>query len=140
MILRTTLRLQSIIPLHTVVAGKHTIDFSKVPKLNECDLTEQFVRGGGPGGSAVNKNSNCVVLTHVPTGTIVKCHLSRCQDENRQLARQMLIDRLDEKLNGEESVLAQKKRLEEKKYKRTEYKKKKVAKMKEEWKKREGLT
>lgn len=70
MILRTTLRLQSIVPLHTIVAGKHTIDYSKVPKINDCDLAEQFVRGGGPGGSAVNKNANCVVLTHVPTGKI----------------------------------------------------------------------
>lgn len=52
-------------------ALKHTIDFSKVPKINECDLTEQFVRGSGPGGSAVNKNSNCVVLTHIPTGTYI---------------------------------------------------------------------
>lgn len=51
----------------------------------------------------------------------------------------MLTDRLDEMLNGEESVLTQKKRLEEKKHKRTEYKKKKVAKLKEEWKKREGF-
>lgn len=53
---------------HTSVLSKHTIDFTWVPKLNESDLTEQFVRGGGPGGSAVNKNANCVVLTHNPTG------------------------------------------------------------------------
>lgn len=52
----------------------------------------------------------------------------------------MLTDKLDETLNGEESVMAQKKRMEEKKYKRTESKKKKVAKLKEDWKKREGLT
>lgn len=50
------------------VALKHTLDFTKVPQINEGDLLEQFVRGGGPGGSAVNKNANCVVLTHVPTG------------------------------------------------------------------------
>lgn len=52
-------------------AYKHTIDHSKVPKLNELDLSEQFIRGSGPGGSAVNKNSNCVVLTHNPTGKYV---------------------------------------------------------------------
>ncbi|XP_045491332.1 mitochondrial translation release factor in rescue [Colias croceus] len=121
------------------VALKHTIDYSKVPKINENDLSEQFVRGGGPGGSAVNKNANCVVLTHVPSGLVVKCHNSRCQDDNRKLARQMLVDKLDEIMNGEDSINAQKKRIEENKYKKGEYKRKKRAKMKEEWKKREGL-
>ncbi|XP_063821975.1 mitochondrial translation release factor in rescue [Ostrinia nubilalis] len=125
------------IPLRAL---KHTIDYSRVPKVNEHELSEQFVRGGGPGGSAVNKNANCVVLTHIPTGTVVKCHISRCQDENRKLAREMLIAKLDEDINGPESVVAQKKRLEEKKSKRNEYKKKKVAQLKSEWKKREGLS
>ncbi|KAJ2952889.1 hypothetical protein O0L34_g7252 [Tuta absoluta] len=111
----------------------------QVPKVEEYELTEQFVRGTGPGGSAVNKNSNAVVLTHIPTGTVVKCHISRSQDENRKLAREMLIQKLDEEINGEESVSAQKRRIEEKKYKKTEYKKKKIAKLKSEWKKREGL-
>ncbi|XP_053625589.1 mitochondrial translation release factor in rescue [Plodia interpunctella] len=124
----------------TPVAYKHTIDYSKVPKIHEHELTETFVRGSGPGGSAVNKNANCVVLTHVPTGTVIKCHISRCQDENRKLAREMLVDKLDEALNGVESVAAQRKRLQEKKFKRNESKKKKMAQLKSEWKKREGLT
>lgn len=55
--------------LQCTIASKH-IDYSHVPKLNESDLVEQFVRGGGPGGSAVNKNANCVVLTHNPTGKL----------------------------------------------------------------------
>lgn len=54
--------------LHPLTVLKHTIDYSRVPKINEHELSEQFVRGGGPGGSAVNKNANCVVLTHIPTG------------------------------------------------------------------------
>jgi len=45
-----------------------SIDYSKVPTLNEEDLEEQYVRGSGPGGSNVNTNSNCVVLKHIPTG------------------------------------------------------------------------
>ncbi|XP_047988542.1 mitochondrial translation release factor in rescue [Leguminivora glycinivorella] len=123
----------------TINAFKHTIDYSKVPKLNEYDLVEKFVRGSGPGGSAVNKNANCVVLTHVPSGLTVKCHSSRCQDENRKTARDMIIAKLDDEINGEDSVAAQKKRIEEKKLKRSEYKKKKMALLKNEWKKREGL-
>lgn len=51
----------------------------------------------------------------------------------------MLIAKLDEAINGENSVAAQMKRIEEQKYKKTEYKKKKRAQLKEEWKKREGL-
>lgn len=49
---------------------KHTLDYSKVPKLIETELEEQFVRGSGPGGQAVNKTANCVVLTHTPTGEL----------------------------------------------------------------------
>lgn len=126
-------------PFTNICAPKHTIDYTQVPKINECDLVENFVRGSGPGGSAVNKNSNCVVLTHEPTGIVVKCHTSRCQEDNRKTAREMLVSKLDEMLNGENSVAAQKKRLGEQKYKKTEYKKKKRAQLKEEWKKREGL-
>lgn len=51
----------------------------------------------------------------------------------------MLISKLDDILNGENSVAAQKKRLKEEKVKKREYKKNKMAKLKEEWKKREGL-
>ncbi|XP_045485922.1 mitochondrial translation release factor in rescue [Pieris rapae] len=120
-------------------ASKHTLDFSKVPKIHEHELSEQFVRGSGPGGSAVNKNANCVVLTHIPSGVTVKCHLSRCQDENRKLAREMLIKKLDDTVNGEDSISSQKKLLRENKFKKSEYKRKKKAKLKEEWKKREGL-
>lgn len=126
--------------LQSLKAWKHTLDYSKVPKISEHDLTERFVRGSGPGGSAVNKNSNCVVLTHLPTGTVVKCHISRSQDENRKLAREMLVAKLDEELNGIESVVSQRKIQEERKLKKNECKKKKMAQIKSEWKKREGLS
>lgn len=46
------------------------IDYSKVPALNEKDLTEQFIRGSGPGGQAVSKTNNCCMLLHVPTGKL----------------------------------------------------------------------
>ncbi|CAH0701622.1 unnamed protein product [Spodoptera exigua] len=139
MLLNPLCRLHVGIASRVCAAFKHTIDYSKVPKINESDLSEQFVRGSGPGGSAVNKNANCVVLTHIPTGHVIKCHTSRCQDENRKRAREMLVAKLDEELNGEDSVTAQKRRLESNKFKKTEYKKKKMAQLKSEWKKREGL-
>lgn len=58
------------------VCNKHTLDYSRVPKLKEEDLDEQFVRGSGPGGQAVNKTNNCVVLVHKPTGIVFSLKVS----------------------------------------------------------------
>lgn len=47
---------------------KTVIDYSRFPKLNEDELEENFISGHGPGGSKVNKKTNCVQLKHIPTG------------------------------------------------------------------------
>jgi len=88
------------------------IDRSRVPKIKEDELEEKFVKGWGPGGQSVNKTTNAVFLRHTPTGVWIRCHDSRSLDRNRKIARQMLIEKLDEKLNGEESVAQQEHRLE----------------------------
>lgn len=49
---------------------KYNLDYSKVPVLDEKDMKEQFVHGWGPGGQAVNKTLNCVVLVHQSLGMI----------------------------------------------------------------------
>lgn len=59
-----------ITPQLLTVRTKITIDYSRVPKIIEDELDEQFVRGSGPGGQAVNKTANCVVLKHKPTGIV----------------------------------------------------------------------
>lgn len=41
-------------------------------QIPESEIREQFQRGHGPGGQKVNKTSNCVVLTHLPTGITVR--------------------------------------------------------------------
>lgn len=87
------------------------IDKSRVPQLKESELEEEFVHGWGAGGSKVNTDLNCVVLKHIPTGIVVKCHEQRRKEDNRKIARQRLIDKLDEFINKENSVAAQKKRL-----------------------------
>lgn len=64
--------------------------------IGEDDLEESFVRSGGHGGQNVNKTSTCVQLVHRPSGTAVKCQTTRQQGMNRFLARQMLLDKIEE--------------------------------------------
>ncbi|CAL1616589.1 unnamed protein product [Knipowitschia caucasica] len=96
------------LPWTLLAAGKK--DAVELPVLNEEELEEQFVRGSGPGGQATNKTSNCVVLKHVPTGIVVKCHQTRSVDVNRKRARDILREKLDVALKGELSEITVKKK------------------------------
>lgn len=74
------------------------------------------MRGDGPGGQATNKTNNCVVLKHVPSGIVVKCHQTRSVEKNRKIAREILQEKVDLFYKGEESdVFKEKKALEKKK-------------------------
>ena len=76
-----------------------------IPLLfREEDVKEMFVRGGGSGGQSVARTANCVVLRHVPTGIIVRCHATRSRDLNRKRARLELQHRLDDLARGKDSV------------------------------------
>lgn len=118
---------------------KDKIDYSQVPILDEKDLEEQFVRGSGPGGQATNKTNNCIVLKHKPTGIVVKCHLTRSASQNRKEARRLMVARLDDRINGENSVENQLKQLDEKKSATTSWKRKRLDEMKKQWKERENI-
>ncbi|XP_070690452.1 mitochondrial translation release factor in rescue-like [Pempheris klunzingeri] len=94
-----------------LVAGKK--DLVDLSVLNEDELEEQFVRGSGPGGQATNKTNNCVVLKHIPSGIVVKCHQTRSVDINRKRAREIMREKLDVENKGELSeVLVKKKESE----------------------------
>jgi len=98
---------------YSIYRFKTVIDYSRFPKeLNEKDLEEQFINGHGPGGSNVNKTANCVLLKHIPTGIVLKCHQSRLLQDNRRIARDMMLNKLDDLYNGDMSVSAQKKKIE----------------------------
>ncbi|NWI13108.1 CL065 factor, partial [Crypturellus soui] len=89
---------------------------SNLLALNEAELKEQFVRGDGPGGQATNKTNNCVVLKHIPTGIVIKCHQTRSVEQNRKIAREILQEKVDLFYKGENSdVFKEKKAAERKK-------------------------
>ncbi|XP_061758609.1 mitochondrial translation release factor in rescue-like [Nerophis ophidion] len=98
-----------------LVAGKKELIID-LPVLDESELEEQFVRGSGPGGQATNKTSNCVVLKHIPSGLVVKCHQTRSVDINRKRAREIMQEKLDVFHKGAQSkILVKKKESEVKK-------------------------
>jgi protein subunit release factor B len=51
-----------------------------------------------------------VQLKHLPTGIVVKCQETRSRDQNRDMARRQLADRVEHTLNAEESRVALKAR------------------------------
>ncbi|KAI9183334.1 hypothetical protein H9P43_004251 [Blastocladiella emersonii ATCC 22665] len=81
-------------------------------EIREEDLEEKFVKGGGNGGQ---KTSNCVLLTHKPTGIQVRCHETRSLSDNRRIARKLLRQKLDDHVNGELSKRNQKEAAERRK-------------------------
>ena len=121
--------------MHQSIKFKSTINYSKVPKLNPEELEEKFTLGSGPGGQAVNKTANAVFLKHVPTGVWVKCHQTRSIESNRKIARKLLITKLDNHLNGEDSVENQQRLIDKFKYElkkektRAKYEKRKLEKL-----------
>ncbi|KAG9487660.1 mitochondrial translation release factor in rescue [Eleutherodactylus coqui] len=97
---------------------------SDLLQLNEKDLEEQFIRGHGPGGQATNKTNNCVLLKHIPSGIVVKCHQTRSTEVNRIRARRILQEKVDLFYKGESSVIF----LQKEEAKRKKQEKKKRAK------------
>lgn len=117
------------------VAGRK--DWPALLPLHESELEEQFVKGHGPGGQATNKTSNCVVLKHVPSGIVVKCHQTRSVDQNRKIARKILQEKVDVFYNGanspvhKEKLEAERRKQERKKRAKETLEKKKL--LKELW-------
>jgi protein subunit release factor B len=72
--------------------------------VRPADLEESFIRSSGPGGQNVNKVSTCVVLTHKPSGLVVRCQKERSQALNRFWARRLLAEKLEERIQGRASA------------------------------------
>lgn len=95
--------------IHTstaTVAVIPNIPNTQVP-INPQDLDWQFYRASSKGGQNVQKVSSAVRLIHKPTGIITTAQTERFQEQNRQIALELLKAKLAQKQEEEKKAQTQ---------------------------------
>jgi peptide chain release factor len=72
------------------------IEPQKNSSISENDIQYQAMRSSGAGGQHVNKVSSAVRATHIPTGIAVVAMDSRSQHQNKKLATERLLKKLED--------------------------------------------
>ena len=70
-----------------------TVPEEKEWTLSDKDILVFVKRASGAGGQHVNVTDSCVVMRHIPTSIETKAS-SRCQHNNRKVARELLESRV----------------------------------------------
>ena len=82
--------------IHTSTASVAILPKLNLPQIQirESDLEIEFFRAGGPGGQNVNKVETAVRILHKPTGIVVSCQTERSQQRNREIALELLKNKI----------------------------------------------
>lgn len=91
--------------VHTSTASVAILPIRKKTNFEvpSSDIEVEFSRAGGKGGQNVNKVETAVRLTHKPTGIVVRCTSERSQGRNREKAMGILLSKLEQMKEEEES-------------------------------------
>lgn len=95
--------------IHTSTATVAVIPYIEPSKvqIRQEDLEWQFYRASSQGGQNVQKVSSAVRLIHKPTGTVVTAQQERFQEQNRQIALELLRAKLYERQEDERNTQIQ---------------------------------
>ncbi len=75
--------------------GIFEIEKQKNSEISENDIQYQAMRSSGAGGQHVNKVSSAIRATHIPTGIAVVAMDNRSQHQNKKLATERLLKKLE---------------------------------------------
>lgn len=75
--------------------GIFEIEKQKNSEISENDIQYQAMRSSGAGGQHVNKVSSAIRATHILTGIAVVAMDSRSQHQNKKLATERLLNKLE---------------------------------------------
>ncbi len=87
--------------IHTSTVIVNILKLQNIENISLNNLYKEVeittTKGSGPGGQHRNKVESAVVLKHIPTNIIIKCCSERSQLQNKNIAFEILIAKLNKK-------------------------------------------